>query len=65
MIKPRIFFGEMKLTRPISFRLPDPEYKRLLLQLDQERSVSDLLRKIIVKHNESIKNPENEQPSIK
>lgn len=65
MVKPRIFFGEMKLTRPISFRLPDPEYKFLMQQIDQDKSVSDLLRKIIVKHNESIKNPENEQTSSK
>lgn len=40
------FFGEMKLLRTISFRLPDPEYKSLIAEKG-DGNLSDLLRDII------------------
>lgn len=38
--------GEMKLTRPVSFRVPEPMYRSLVKNLNGER-LSDLLRNMV------------------
>jgi hypothetical protein len=55
----RIYFGEIKLVRPVSFRLPDPEYQILIIEKGDGK-LSDLLRDIIAQHIRK----ENAQPEI-
>jgi len=56
----RIFFGELKLIRPISFRLPDPEY-RSLMDEKGDGKLSELLRDIVAQHT-SKRNVRQELP---
>ena len=51
MSTPKNFFGEMKLTRPVSFRLPEPMYRKLVANLNGNR-ISDVLRDMVANSNE-------------
>lgn len=46
MAATRQFFGDMKLIRPVSFRLPEPVYRELTKNLNGNK-ISDVLRDIV------------------
>jgi len=55
MANTKHFFGELKLIRPVSFRLPEPEYRKLVKNLNGNR-ISDLLRDIVTNYNGQVCN---------
>ena len=58
MTKTRHFYGDLKLTRPVCFRLPEPEYRNLIGTLAGNR-LSDLMRDIVAKYNIENTGPEH------